>query len=96
MNLVTALARAGREREMIEVAGIVEAIAAERSTHGMAAMLDERYPAVRDGLARLGPEGEAILAAGVALEPSARVKRVCTLLSQPQVSEEAPRTASEG
>jgi len=96
MNLVTALARAGREREMIEVAGIVEAIAAERSTHGMAAMLDERYPAVRDALARLGPEGEAILAAGAALEPSACVKRVCTLLSQPQVSEEAPRAASEG
>ncbi len=83
INLMPALARAGRDPEMLELAGIHQAIVAERSTHRVAALFDERYPFVRQALARLGPEGDAIVATGAALDPSARVKRICALINAP-------------
>ncbi len=82
VNLVRALARAGREAEMLEVAGIVEAIADESAADGieLPQVLAERQPPVTEALARLGPPAEAVFAAGKALEPRARTKRICALI----------------
>jgi predicted ATPase len=82
VNLIPALARAGRTRQMLEVTGILEAVAAERSRHGVdpAEGFDKRDGAVTLALERLGREGEDILSAGAALDPAAWVKRICALI----------------
>jgi tetratricopeptide (TPR) repeat protein len=77
VNLVRTLRRAGRERAMLELAGIVDAIAAEQPVHDS---FFDRAPDIGETLARLGPEGDMIIAAGRALDPTARVKRICSLL----------------
>jgi class 3 adenylate cyclase/predicted ATPase len=80
MNLIPALARAGRAREMLEIAGILNAISTERSQHGLnPADVPDVQRAVTDALERLGSEGEDILKAGAALEPASWVKRTCAL-----------------
>jgi class 3 adenylate cyclase/predicted ATPase len=81
VNLLGALDRAGRERELLELAGIADAIAAERSEAGMEITdLHTPPPAVGRALAALGAQGADVFAAGRALEPAARVKRICALL----------------
>jgi class 3 adenylate cyclase/predicted ATPase len=80
MNLVPALARAGRAREMLEVAGILKAISTERSRHGLNPTdVPDVQRAVTQALEQMGSEGEAILDAGAALEPASWVKRTCAL-----------------
>lgn len=89
VNLIPALARAGRTPELLEVTGILEAIAAERSGHGVdhAEGFDSRNAAATLALERSGREGEDILSAGAALEPGSWVKRICALIyAQPHVT----------
>ena len=89
VNLIPALERAGRTAEMLEVTGILEAIAAERARHGMdhAEGFDTRNPAATRALERLGREGNNILSAGAALEPASWVKRICALIyAQPRTT----------
>jgi class 3 adenylate cyclase/predicted ATPase len=81
-SLVRVFARAGRERQMLEMAGIVEALAAEEPAHGMlasAAMADAET-AITAAIARLGSAGTSIIDAGRAVEPARRVKRICALI----------------
>ena len=80
--LVRALARGGRPRAMLEVAGIVETVGSERVGRGGPRTLvwDEPEPAIATALHALGPEGEALLSVGRTIAPAARVKRVCALL----------------
>jgi tetratricopeptide (TPR) repeat protein len=82
VSLVRAFARAGRERSMLEAAGVAHAIAAERAAQGdfVSAVFTDPEPAVTAALSRLGPEGQAIINAGRALEPDQRVKRLCALI----------------
>jgi class 3 adenylate cyclase/predicted ATPase len=77
--LVQAFARAGRDRELLEAAGITRALVAERDLLNEA---DFAVPAavVADALERVGPSGASILDAGRAVEPARRVKRACTLV----------------
>ncbi len=95
VNLVRALARAGREAEMLEVAGMVEAIAAESTADGieLPQVLAERQPPVTEALVRLGPAAEALFAAGKAVEPAARTKRICALIYT-DLADEHSETAS--
>jgi class 3 adenylate cyclase/predicted ATPase len=81
VNLLGALDRAGRERELLELAGIADAIASERSAAGLEITdLHTPPPTVGRALAALGDQGAEVFAAGRALEPAARVKRICALL----------------
>jgi tetratricopeptide (TPR) repeat protein len=82
VSLVRAFARARRERSMLEAAGVALATAAERSAQGdfVSTVFTEPEPAVNAALARLGPEGQAMVDAGRALEPGQRVKRLCVLI----------------
>jgi class 3 adenylate cyclase/predicted ATPase len=82
ISLVRAFARAGRERDMLEAAGVAKALAAERSAHGefVSAAFAEPEPAVTTAIERLGPPAESIFDAGRSLEPSQRVKRLCALI----------------
>ncbi|HZU59583.1 MAG TPA: hypothetical protein VE983_01365, partial [Solirubrobacteraceae bacterium] len=82
ISLLRALARAGREREMLETAGIARSLADEWSKHGfeVPAPFNDPEPAVTAALERLGPEGEAIFQTGHSIEPSQRVKRLCALI----------------
>jgi len=82
VSLVRAFARAGREREMLEAAGIAKALAAERSAHGefVSAVFADPDPAVTAAIERLGPPAQSIFDAGGSLEPGHRVKRLCALI----------------
>ncbi len=77
--LVQAFARAGRDRETLESAGITQALVAERDLMNE---IDFALPAavVAGALARMDPGGETILEAGRAVEPAHRVKRACALV----------------
>ena len=79
--LVSALARAGRDRAMLEVYGITQAQADERAEQGMIGLLGwrEEEPEVAQALSRLGAEGAAAVDAGRSLAPDHRVKRACAL-----------------
>ena len=82
VSLLRTFARAGDEREMLETAGMAQALADEWSEQGIdvpAAFADPE-PAVAPALARLGPEGEVIFEAGRSTEPTQRVKRLCALI----------------
>jgi len=82
VSLVRVFARAGRERQMLEMAGMVEALAAGEPAHGMlasAAMADSE-PAITAAIERLGSVGTSIIDAGRAVEPAQRVKRICALI----------------
>ena len=82
VSLVRAFARAGRERDMLEAAGVAKALAAERSAHGefVSAAFAEPERAVTSAIERLGPPAESIFDAGRSLEPGQRVKRLCALI----------------
>jgi len=82
VSLLRTLARAGREREMLEAAGIARALTDEWAEHGIdvPAVFTDPEPAVAAALTRLGPEGEAVLQAGRAIEPARRVARLCALI----------------
>jgi class 3 adenylate cyclase/predicted ATPase len=81
-SVVRAFARAGREPEMLETAGMTEALSDEDSASGMfvAAALADSDDAIAAAIERLGAAGEAMLDAGRSVEPAQRVKRVCALI----------------
>lgn len=80
--LVRAFAHAGRERQLLEMSGIVEAVGAEDPTNSMlvSAVLADSELAISAALEHLGSEGSSIADAGRAVEPAHRVKRVCALI----------------
>jgi len=82
VSLVRAFTRAGREREMLEAAGVAKALAAERSARGefVSAVFADPDPAVTNAIERLGAPAQSIFDAGRALEPDHRVKRLCALI----------------
>jgi class 3 adenylate cyclase/predicted ATPase len=76
--LVRALGRAGRDREMLEAAGMEQQLVADR---GLAeTVFLDPAGVVSQALRRVGPAGRAWLEAGRALEPAHRVKRACALV----------------
>ena len=81
-SLVHAFQRAGREPQMLETAGILDALVAEESAHGTfaAAVLGASESAIAAATARLGPAGASIRDAGRAVEPAQRANRVCALI----------------
>ena len=87
--LVRALARAGRERAMLEMAGIAEALAHDRAAQGAdLPLFDEPEPLVAAALRQLGPEGDALLSAGRFTAPVARVKRAYALIYDNQPADD--------
>lgn len=82
ISLLRAFARAGREQAMLETAGIADGFVDEWLNQGLGVpdVFREPEPAVAAALARLGPEGEAAVEAGRSIEPSQRVKRLCSLI----------------
>lgn len=81
-SLVHAFDRAGREPQMLETAGILEALVAEESAHGtfVAAALGASEIAIAAAIARLGPAGTSIRDAGRAVEPARRTNRIYALI----------------
>jgi class 3 adenylate cyclase/predicted ATPase len=81
-SLGHAFERAGREPQMLETAGILEALVAEESTHGTfaAAVLGASEIAIAAAIARLGPAGNSIRDAGRAVEPAQRTNRIYALI----------------
>jgi tetratricopeptide (TPR) repeat protein len=81
-SLVHAFERAGREPQMLETAGILEALVAEESAHGtfVAAVLGASEIAIAAAIARLGPAGTSIRDAGRAAEPAQRANRIYALI----------------
>jgi class 3 adenylate cyclase/predicted ATPase len=76
--LVRALGRAGRDREMLEAAGMEQGLVAERGLEE--AVFADPGGVVAEALERLGARGAVWLEAGRAVEPAHRVKRACTLV----------------
>ncbi len=83
VSLLRTLARAGRERAMLETAGIIQALTDEWSELGIPEPFSDPEPSVGTALARLGQEGQTILQAGRSVEPAQRVKRLLTLIYEP-------------
>jgi len=81
-----------REREMLEAAGVANALAAERSAHGefVSAVFAEPEPAVTTAIERLGPPAQSIFDAGRSREPGQRVKRLCALIYAQRPNKHAP------
>jgi class 3 adenylate cyclase/predicted ATPase len=81
-SLVHAFERAGREAQMLETAGILEAVVGEESAHGtfVAAVLGSSEDAIATAIAHLGPAGTSIRDAGRAVEPAQRANRIYALI----------------
>ncbi len=76
--LVRTFGRAGRDREMLEAAGMEKQLVSERGLEE--SVFADPGGVVAEAVERLGAPGAGWLEAGRRVEPAGRVKRACTLV----------------